>query len=155
MIKEVIAGATVQDLILIVQAVASGGMCGLIWFVQAVHYPLFASITGDRSRGYAMEHQRRTTPVVLPFMLAELATAAAVAVRPPAGVGRGPAFAGLALVAVIWLSTFLLQVPLHGRLAAEGHSSGIVSRLVRGNWIRTIAGTARAILAAWMLRAAG
>ena len=29
-----------------------------------------------------------------------------------------------------------------------------VTRLVRGNWIRTIAWTLRAILAAWMLRAA-
>jgi len=145
---------TTQDLILIVQAVASGAMCGLIWFVQAVHYPLFAPLTGERSRAYAEEHQRRTTGVVLPFMLAELATAAAVMVWPPVGVGRGAAVVGVALVAVIWLSTFLVQVPLHGRLAAEGHTAEVVARLVRGNWIRTIAWTARAVLAAWMLRAA-
>jgi hypothetical protein len=149
-----ILGMTVQELVLIVQAVASGAMCGLIWFVQAVHYPLFAAITGDRSRDFASEHQARTTPVVLPFMLAELATAAAIAVWPPAGVGRGPAAAGLGLVGVIWLSTFLVQVPLHGRLAAEGHTSATVARLVRGNWVRTIAWTLRAILAAWMLRVA-
>ena len=149
-----IAGMTTQDLILIVQAVASGAMCGLIWFVQAVHYPLFARLSGDGSREFAHEHQARTTPVVLPFMLAELATAAAVVFWPPPGVGRGPAVAGLGLVAVIWLSTFLLQVPLHGRLAAEGHTADAVTRLVRGNWIRTIAWTLRAILAAWMLRAA-
>lgn len=149
-----IPGMTVQDLILIVQAVASGAMCGLIWFVQAVHYPLFGLLSGDGSRDFASEHQRRTTPVVLPFMLAELATAAAVAVWPPSGVGRAAAVAGLGLVALIWLSTFLVQVPLHGRLAAEGHTPGTVMRLVRGNWIRTIAWTLRALLAAWMLRVA-
>ena len=150
-----VPGMTTQDLILIVQAVASGAMCGLIWFVQAVHYPLFASISSDRSRAYASEHQRRTTSVVLPFMLAELATAAAVMVWPPAGVGRGAAVAGVALVAVIWLSTFLVQVPLHGRLATEGHTDEVVARLVRGNWIRTIGWTLRALLSVWMLRAAG
>jgi hypothetical protein len=87
-------------------------------------------------------------------MAVELATAAAIAIWPPAGVGRGAAFVGLALVAVIWLSTFFVQVPLHGRLAREGHSAAVVDSLVRSNWIRTIAWTARAILAAWMLRAA-
>ena len=149
-----IAGMTPQDLVLIVQGVASAAMCGLIWFVQVVHYPLFGSLTGDHSRDFAGEHQRRPTPVVLPFMLAELATAAAVVIWPPVGVSRSVAVAGLALVGVIWLSTFLVQVPLHGRLAAEGHTADVVARLVRSNWIRTIAWTLRAILAAWMLRAA-
>lgn len=154
MSERAIAGMTLQDAVLVAQAVASGAMCGLIWFVQAVHYPLFAAVAGERSRSYSVENQRRTTPVVLPFMLVEAAAATAVAIWPPAGVGRGPAAAGLALVAVIWLSTFLLQVPLHGRLAEEGHTDDVVARLVRGNWIRTAAWTARALLAAWMLRVA-
>ncbi len=149
-----IAGVPLVELILVSQAVASGAMCGLIWFVQVVHYPLFAAITGAPSREHAIENQRRTSPVVIPFMAVELATAAAIAVWPPAGVGRGAAFVGLALVAVIWLSTFFVQVPLHGRLARDGHSAAVVDSLVRSNWIRTIAWTARAILAAWMLRAA-
>lgn len=149
-----IAGVPLQEVILVAQAVASGAMCGLIWFVQAVHYPMFAAITGERSRDYAVENQRRTTPVVLPFMLVELATAAAIAIWPPVGVGRATALAGLGLVAVIWLSTFLLQVPLHTTFAGGGHTAGGVAALVRSNWIRTVAWSARAILAAWMLRAA-
>lgn len=149
------AGLSFGEIVLVAQAVASGAMCGLIWFVQGVHYPLFAAVEGDRSREYARENQRRTTPVVVPFMLVEAVTALVVAVQPPPGIGRGPAAVGLGLVAVIWGSTFLVQVPLHGRLAEEGHSSAAVHSLVRGNWIRTIAWTARAVLAAWMLRAAG
>ncbi|MFM7206811.1 MAG: hypothetical protein ACKO4T_09095 [Planctomycetaceae bacterium] len=155
MTDRTIAGVPLEDVILVAQAVASAAMCGLIWFVQGVHYPMFAAITGPRSRDYALENQRRTTPVVLPFMLVELATAAALACWPPDGIGRGPAAAGLALVAVIWLSTFLAQVPLHARLAGEGHAPGVVAALVRGNWVRTVAWTARALLAAWMLRVAG
>ena len=149
-----LGGVSLAEVVLLAQAVASGAMCGLIWFVQVVHYPLFASITGAGSREHAIENQRRTGPVVIPFMAVELAAAAALAVWPPAGVGRGPGLVGLALIAVIWLSTFFVQVPLHGRLARDGHSAAVVDSLVRSNWIRTIAWTARAILAVWMLRAA-
>ncbi|MBU6222732.1 MAG: hypothetical protein KGR24_08285 [Planctomycetes bacterium] len=149
-----LGGVSLAEVVLLAQSIASGAMCGLIWFVQIVHYPLFAAITGAGSREHATENQRRTSPVVIPFMAVELATAVAVAVWPPTGVGRGPASVGLALVAVIWLSTFFVQVPLHGRLAREGHSAAVVGSLVRSNWIRTIAWTARAILAAWMLRVA-
>ena len=48
------------DLVLIAQAVASGTMCGIIWFVQVVHYPLFAAVMGPSSPAYARENQRRT-----------------------------------------------------------------------------------------------
>jgi hypothetical protein len=149
-----IAGVPLMDVVLVAQAVASGAMAGVIWFVQAVHYPLFARITGEDSRDHAVDNQRRTGPVVIPFMAVELATATVIAVWPPAGVGRGPAFFGLGLVAVAWASTFLLQVPLHARLARDGHTADAVAALVRSNWIRTVAWTSRAVLAAWMLRVA-
>jgi hypothetical protein len=37
----------VEAVVLAAQAVASGAMCGLIWFVQVVHYPLFARVAGE------------------------------------------------------------------------------------------------------------
>lgn len=155
MSDRLLVGMSLTEAVLVAQAVASGAMCGLIWFVQVVHYPLFAAIGGDRSSDYAHENQRRTTPVVLPFMLVEVVTAMTIAVWPPQGIPPWLAAVGFALVAIIWGSTFLLQVPLHGRLARDGHASDVVAALVRGNWIRTVAWTARAVLAAWMLRAAG
>ena len=146
---------TMLDSILAAQAVSSGAMCGLIWFVQVVHYPLFAITTGDDAPGYALENQRRTTWVVLPFMLVEMATAALIAIAPPPGVGRAVAVSGMLLVIAIWASTLVVQMPLHARLAREGHRSQLVAALVRGNWFRTLAWTARAVLAVWMLRVAG
>jgi hypothetical protein len=50
-----------------------------------------------------------------------------------------------ALLAVLWVSTFGLQMPAH-RALAEGYDERLVSRLVAGNWIRTAAWTARAVL---------
>jgi hypothetical protein len=142
-----------QPVVLAAQAVASGAMCGVIWFVQLVHYPLFARVAGVDGRGYAVENQRRTAWVVVPFMLVEGATAAVVAAFPPAGVGRPLAIAGAAGVVALWLSTLAVQMPLHARLAADGHVPATVAALVRSNWPRTILWTFRAILAGWMAAA--
>jgi hypothetical protein len=145
---------TATTFILVAQAIASGAMCGLIWFVQVVHYPMFVRIAGDASRAYAIEHQRRTTWVVAPLMLVELVTAAMIAMSPPPGIGRGLALFGLVVVLLLWASTALLQAPLHGKLAREGHSNEAVASLVRGNWGRTLLWTVRAVVATWMLHAA-
>lgn len=141
------------EVLLIVQAVASGAMCGIIWFVQVVHYPLFTFAARDE-QAYALANQRRTGRVVIPFMLAEGMTAAIIAWNPPVGVPAWLAAAGLAAVLALWLSTGLIQMPLHARLAREGHAEDVVDRLVQSNWLRTAIWTLRAILAAWMLRAA-
>jgi hypothetical protein len=140
--------------ILAAQAIASGAMCGLIWFVQVVHYPMFARVVGEHARKYAVEHQQRTTLVVGPLMLVEMAAALMIAVNPPPGIDRVVAMVGLALVLGAWLSTALVQMPLHGRLARDGHDPAVIDALVRTNWARTALWTARALLSVWMLHAA-
>ncbi len=145
---------TAMEIVLIAQALASGVMCGVIWFVQVVHYPLFTRV-GAAATGYSQGNQSRTARVVLPPMLVEGATAAVVALAPPPGIGRPVALAGVAIVAMLWLSTAFVQMPLHRRLSHEGHRPETVASLVRGNWLRTVLWTARAGLALWMLRAAG
>ena len=137
--------------LLAAQAIASGMMAGIIWFVQAVHYPLFGMADAP---GYALDNQRRTSWVVLPPMLVEAVAAVWLVVQPPAAVGRGTAVAGLVMVAVLWLSTLAVQMPLHARLARDGHTPATVAALVRSNWLRTALWTARALLAAWMLAVA-
>ena len=142
------------EIVLVAQAVASGMMAGIIWFVQVIHYPLFAAVTGPGAADYARVNQARTSLVVLPPMLVEAAAAVWLATWPPAGIGRGPAVAGLVMVGLVWLSTLAVQMPLHARLAREGHAAGVVATLVRSNWPRTLLWTARAILSAWMLAVA-
>jgi hypothetical protein len=56
---------------------------------------------------------------------------------------------GLALVAAIWLSTALLQVPRHTTLGS-GFDGSAWSGLVRTNWIRTVAWSSRGIVVLWM-----
>ena len=49
------------------------------------------------------------------------------------------------LVLLIWLSTFLIQVPLHNALSKEKNTEKL-SKLIFSNWIRTILWTSRSIL---------
>jgi hypothetical protein len=125
-------------------------MVGLIWFVQLVHYPLFGSVGAERFAAYAGAHQRRTGWVVGPPMLVEAATGAWLLIAPPAGVGRGPLALGAAAIAVVWLSTALLQVPRHTVLG-RGYDARAHETLVTGNWLRTAGWSGRGALVLWIV----
>ncbi len=126
------------QVLLIAHAAATLAMVGLIWFVQVVHYPLFASAGAPSFSAYARRHQQRTGLVVVPLMLTEAATAGLLV----ALVGGATAWLGVLLLAAIWASTALVQVPMHRRLA-RGFEPLTIRLLVRTNWLRTALWTAR------------
>lgn len=134
-------------LILPLQLLSTLAMFGLIWFVQVVHYPLFLQVGAENFSAYEAAHANRTTYVVAPLMLMELATAGLLllpGMRPPS-IPVWQAWAGAGLVGVIWFSTAFLQVPLHNRLQVE-YSADVIGKLVATNWIRTVAWSLRAML---------
>jgi hypothetical protein len=90
---------------MLVCLVAAAYLAGLSWFVGVVHYPLFTGVGAAGWRTYHRRHSDRTTAVVLAPMVAQLLTAAAIAVDPPRDVGAAPAAAGLALAAGTWALT--------------------------------------------------
>ena len=137
------------EILLALQVAATLAMFGLIWFVQVVHYPLFAKVGPANFREYEVSHQQRTTAVVAPFMLTEAATATAALWIRPAGISWSAAVTGAALVVVLWASTYWWQVPAHQKLA-HAFDAATHRQLVRGTWIRTLAWTARALLMGWM-----
>jgi uncharacterized membrane protein len=127
-------------------------MLGVILVVQVVHYPLFARVGAESYTGYQRSHMRRITFVVLPAMSVELVTAVWLVVERPAAVPAWQAWAGLALVALLWAPTGLVQTPLHRRLT-DGFDAPAHRRLVQTNWLRTLGWAARGGLALWMLAA--
>jgi hypothetical protein len=138
------------DLLLAAHAAATWWMTGVIWFAQVVHYPLFAGVGGDRFAAYERDHIRRVVPLAAPLMIAELATGLIIAWRPPAGVAPWQVWLNTALLAVIWFSTTLVQLPAHARLR-RGFDPPTHRLLMRTNWIRTIAWTIRSgLLLAWL-----
>ena len=87
--------------VLLANLAATFVMVGIIWFVQIVHYPLFARVGTTGFPAYSAAHSRLTGLVVGPPMLAEAATAVALVLGPPPGVSSWLAVSGLVLLAVI------------------------------------------------------
>ncbi len=135
-------------ILLLVHAAATLAMTGVIWFVQLVHYPLFPYAAEGDFRAFAADHQRRTSWVVVPLMLTEAATATLLLSSDSDPV---MIWLGGGLLVSIWISTALVQVPLHGRLA-EGFDPQAARRLVATNWFRTVAWTARAVIAVQLVK---
>lgn len=133
----------------VLQLAATLIMVGLIWFVQIVHYPLLGAVGGPEFARYEQAHVRQTGYVVIPPMLLELATAAAMLAWRPEGAPRWVPLVGIGLLAVVWASTFLLQAPAHGRLV-DGFDAATHRLLVVSNWIRTAAWSARGGLLSWV-----
>lgn len=131
--------------LLLAHVAATLYMTGLIWFVQIVHYPLFAAVDRSVFPAYERRHASSTTWVVAPPMLLELTSWGHLVAWRPGELSAGSLLFGGLLLAVIWLSTFLIQVPCHNRLTS-GFDAVVHRRLVVSNWLRTAAWTARSAL---------
>jgi len=142
--------AALLQAVLLANLASSLAMTGLIWFVQIVHYPLFASVGAREFAGYERKHAQLTSVVVGPPMLIEAASALGLVFLARGSPVSWAVWVGLALVALIWLSTAAIQVPCHSRLEA-GFNSPIHRKLVRSNWIRTLAWTLRSCLALFLI----
>ena len=118
----------------------SWGLFILIWLVQLIIYPGFHRIPAELFVSYHRWYVIRISAVVLPLMVAELILTIWWVLSDaysPMSLSAG------FFVSIVWLSTFLLQVPIHNRLKA-GKENKRIQRLVATNWIRT---------AAWSMKA--
>ena len=139
-----------KNLVFLAHAAATLYMVGVIWIVQVLIYPSMGSVGADGYAAYHNLHTSRISPIVAPAMIIELLTAIYLVFAPLDEIDYRCLWFGLALVLIIWLSTFLLQVPLHEKLAA-GFSADVQQRLVLTNWTRTVAWTLRGALVLWMI----
>jgi hypothetical protein len=124
------------------------GLVGLIWLVQLVHYPSFRFVAPEDFRGFSLFHTTQITWVVAPLMIFELFLALRMPFEP--SVSAWNSWGALGLLIVVWLSTALLQMPLHGILAS-GKESQVIERLVLTNWIRTVAWSLKSGILGWEL----
>lgn len=136
------------NLVFLVHLICTWYLVGLIWTIQMVHYSLFDRIGENTFVRYEAEHVRRMAPIAGPQMILELATAIVLVFAAPAGLPRWAALLGLLAVVVIWISTFLIQVPCHNRLS-QGFNRADYQWLVSSNWVRTLLWSGRGILLAY------
>lgn len=110
-------------------------MVGVIWTIQVVHYPFFHRVD---KQGYGLHmdaHRKKISYIVIPVMLAELASAVGLVFIKTQF--QFEFIAGLILLLMIWISTVVIQVPSH-HILANGYNQTETDKLVKRNWIRTI-----------------
>lgn len=122
------------ELIFLINTFASFFMTGLIWIVQLVHYPSFHYVGEDNFKAFQLHHVNSIDKIVIPVMVAELATSF--------GLAWADGFLslnaiGFYLVILIWASTGLFSVPAHTKLESSKDDQAI-KKLVLTNWFRTI-----------------
>ena len=118
---------------------------GLIWTIQLVHYPSMSFISKDKFPEYHNFHSIRISILAMPLMLAELVTSIMLWYQNFNNAIQTVFLINLIIVVLIWLSTFLIQAPLHNVLSKEKNKEKL-SKLICTNWIRTILWTSRSIL---------
>jgi hypothetical protein len=141
---------SVDDVVLVAHAASTTALAGLAWTVQAVVYPGFRE-SGPSPSWPAVHagHTRRITAVVAPPWAVQGLCVAFLLLRRPSLLVAVTAV----LAAVTVASTVLVQVPLHERLS-KAWDAAVAARLVRTNWLRTVAWTAGAGCALALLAAA-
>ncbi len=137
---------------LILHAAVTWALCGIIWFIQIVQYPLLRRSAGATFCELEAAHVWRSGLVIGPIALVEAITAMPVShflwrTHPALD------FALILCLVAIWLSTFFAQVPLHLRLL-QSYDRSLVEKLILTNWLRTVAWSVRGCLLAGVLSAA-
>ena len=123
-------------LFLFVHLLSTAVMFGIVWFVQIIHYPLFAVVEEKNFSLFEKEHVRLTKFLIMPAMLLELGTGILLPFLASSELLDLYWF-NLLLLLGIWVSTFLIQVPLHSTLTAV-KDNRVIRRLVQSNWIMDI-----------------
>ena len=135
-------------LLLVLNFALAAYLTGLIWVVQLVVYPALALVGKSEFARYHAAHTRGMGYAAGAPMVLELGLSLWLAWAAYPRWGAGWALGQLALVVAAWLATFLVAVPFHNRLAAQGYNYVALDGLTRTNWLRTLAWTARTVLLA-------
>ncbi|WKN40851.1 hypothetical protein [Tunicatimonas pelagia] len=130
--------------LVILHLLVTAALTGLIWVVQLVHYPGFRYIDHTQFNDFQRHHMQSISYIVAPLMLAEVAFTVWLQIEFWNKSEVYLATIASVLLMVVWVVTFSISAPIHGKLATDGYDRQLINKLVSTNWIRTFAWSARA-----------
>jgi hypothetical protein len=113
----------------------------LIWLVQVIIYPSFRNIPEVIFPKYHRWYGIRISFFVFPLMICEILLLILLAIDTNRTF---VVYSSFSMVGAVWLSTLLLQVPIHLKIDVEKNDD-LIERLVKTNWIRTAAWSIKAL----------
>jgi hypothetical protein len=129
----------------LLQMMVTFGLFILIWIIQILHYPSFLHYDEKTFPQAMISHQSAISIIVMPLMLTELFVTFFIFYKNTNIYSTSI----LVIVLLIWLSTFLIQVPIHKKLLS-GKDTNQIHKLIRTNWSRTFLWSLKlGVLAIW------
>ena len=120
-------------MLLEISIIVTAFLVSLIIITQIVSYPLFLKVNQNNFSEYHNSYTLSISKIVLPLMIAELSLSSALFLIK----NDFNTIVVLGINISIWLSTFLIQVPIHNKINFQ-YSEALIKKLIRSNWIRTI-----------------
>lgn len=117
----------------IVQLLVDFGMVVLIWIVQLIIYPSFLYYDARNLDIWHSQYTARFMFIVMPLMLVQLG----IAIYQFILSIELFTLIHLALVGLLWASTFLQFIPMHSKISSGEGSRVLLNSLVSKNWGRT------------------
>ncbi|SKB66671.1 hypothetical protein SAMN05660866_02703 [Maribacter arcticus] len=117
-----------------IRLICDTGLFVLIWIVQLIIYPSFSYYKHDDLFKWHDIYTKRIAVIVIPLMVGQLITSSIQ-------VYFNPYFYTITsslLVIGVWLSTFLVFVPLHTNLSKREEVELSIKKLKLHNWLRTL-----------------
>ena len=134
-----------MSFIILINLILSLIAVGLIWTIQLVHYPSMQFISKDKFIDFHNFHSLRISLIAMPLMGLELITSFLLLYNNLENSIQILFLVNFIIVLLIWLSTFMIQVPFH-KILSKGKDSNIISKLTLSNWLRTFLWTIKSIL---------
>ena len=125
----------------IINLFISSFMFGLITVTQFVSYPLFSKVKLSNFTFYHYHYTSYISFIAAPAMIAEFIIAIMIFLNIQSLLSA----LNLSIIVILFISTFLIQVPIHNKLKFEG-SIILFKKLVLSNIIRTILWLSKCII---------
>ena len=107
-------------------------MMGIIIVTQIVSYPMFLNVNKQNFTTFHSEYVKRITSIVMPIMILELAISVTLFFMFDGILAK----ICLITLILIFISTGLIQVPIHEKLKVK-YDEYLTRKLIKSNWIRT------------------
>ena len=110
------------------------GFVILIWAVQLIIYPSFSYYSKSNLYTWHRQYTMKVTFIVLPLMFSQLILAAIQLWQ----IQNWYTIFSAVSIAVLWLQTFLIFVPLHQSIDNNKPVENVCRKLTVKNWMRTV-----------------
>lgn len=120
------------------------GLMVLIWMVQLLIYPGFEFLNKDTFHSWHRKYARNMTFIVAPLMFTQVFMVIYYFYYYPQQFLPNVIYASL--VALTWITTFIIFIPLHKKLDNEPHNVKTCCKLTQRNWIRVFLWTGIVLL---------